>query len=180
MAEKKVIVCGSCGATFDEKLAACPYCDTTNIKGAETQYLDKLEDVREDLADLTDVPMTEVKKEVKKQTKFIIVTIGTILGILLLLVGISLFMKHKDGTRDLQADYIWQQENFPILEELYAQENYEEMVAFYGKAYEEDRPVNKWEHAGFCAAMELFLDIEEAKVEIAKYKKPFLGKWVRK
>ena len=67
----KRIICSSCGAEFDNDMAKCPYCGTMNYEGAEKEYLEKLEDVREDLDDLNEVPLEETKKEFKKQGRLI-------------------------------------------------------------------------------------------------------------
>lgn len=61
----KKIICKYCGAKFDEIKSKCPYCGSTNYKGAEAEYFDKLEDVREDMEDLENVPVQETKKELR-------------------------------------------------------------------------------------------------------------------
>lgn len=157
----KVVECSSCGAQFDEMLPKCPYCASMSIKGAQAEYMEKLEDVRESMEDLAAVPMQETKKEFKKQTKFVLIVVGVILGLLLCFVLVELIFGYRSEKRDRQADYAWQQENFPILNELYEQENYEEMVEIYVNAYKENKPVGAWEHYEFGAAMEMFLDIED-------------------
>lgn len=157
----KMIECASCGAHFDEMIPKCPYCGSMSIKGAEAEYMEKLEDVRSDMEDLTSVPMQETKKEWKKQIKFIWIVVGIIVGLLLILAVIEFLSGYQSKKRDAQADYVWQQENFPILNELYEQGKYKEMVEMYDNAYEEDRPIHNWEHWEFCSAMVLLLDIEE-------------------
>ncbi len=122
------VACRFCGAHFDEMLPKCPYCDSTNIKGAEAQYMDRLEDVRSDMADLSQVPARETRKEFKKQTKFILIVVGIIVGGLLLLAGVEVIFGKPFEERDKQADYVWQQENFPTFDELYEQERYEELA----------------------------------------------------
>ena len=39
----KKIICSSCGAEFEDTLPKCPYCGSLNYKGAEAEYLGKLE-----------------------------------------------------------------------------------------------------------------------------------------
>ena len=43
----KKIICNSCGAEFEDTLPKCPYCGSLNYKGAEAEYLGKLEGMRE-------------------------------------------------------------------------------------------------------------------------------------
>ncbi|MBQ6697103.1 MAG: hypothetical protein IJN16_10415 [Lachnospiraceae bacterium] len=158
---KKMMQCKSCGAHFDEMLPKCPYCGSMSIKGAEAEYMDKLEDIREDMEDLSAVPIQETKKELKKQTKFVFIIVGVILGLALLLVLVELIFGYRSDKRDRQADYLWQQENFPILDELYEQKNYEELLKRYREAYKEELPIYSWEHSDFLSALELLIDFED-------------------
>lgn len=154
----KLMECKSCGAHFDEMLPACPYCGTMSIKGAEAEYMDKLEDIREDMEDLIAVPVMETKKALKKQTKFVLIVIGVILGLFLLLVLVELIFGYHAPKRDRQADFAWQQETFPVLDELYEQENYNELLTRYYQAFEEDAPIGAWEHYEFTSALALMAD----------------------
>ena len=70
--EVKKIICSSCGAEFEDTLPKCPYCGSLNYKGAEAEYLGKLEDVRRDMQQLEQVPEKELKKKLKKKQKFVI------------------------------------------------------------------------------------------------------------
>ena len=42
------------------------------------------------------------------------------------------------------------QENFPIMDELYEDENYEELMKFYLDKMEAQNAVWEWNHADFC------------------------------
>lgn len=67
MEKIKKITCPACGAEYEDTLPKCPYCDLINYKGAEKEYLEKLEGVRQDMSELADVPEEAVKAELKKQ-----------------------------------------------------------------------------------------------------------------
>ena len=58
----KKIICSSCGAEFEDTLPKCPYCGSLNYKGAEAEYLGKLESMRQDMQQLEQVPEKELKK----------------------------------------------------------------------------------------------------------------------
>ncbi len=154
----KLMECKSCGAHFDEMLPACPYCGTMSIKGAQAEYMEKLEDIREDLQDLKAVPVEETKKAVKKQTKFVLIIIGVILGLFLLLVLVEVIFGYKPPKRDAQADFIWQQENYPILDELYEQGKDQELLDKYYEVLAEDAPIYSWEHYEYVSALSLLAD----------------------
>ena len=68
----KKIICSSCGAEFEDTLPKCPYCGSLNYKGAEAEYLGKLESMRQDMQQLEQVPEKELKKKLKKKQKFVI------------------------------------------------------------------------------------------------------------
>ena len=55
MSDKERIVCTSCGASFDKDEPKCPYCGTLNPYGAEKEYKEKLEDIREKLDVVDDI-----------------------------------------------------------------------------------------------------------------------------
>lgn len=145
----KQIVCGSCGAQFDEDYAKCPFCGTMNYKGAEKEYMETLEDVRDDLEDLEEVPVQEIKKEVKEQKGFLKKVLFFAIALVVGIVVLFYVHEHKYD-RDRRADYLWKQENFPILDEMYQAGNYEELTHTYLDMVEEDHPVWEWEHTGFC------------------------------
>lgn len=153
----KQIICTSCGAEFDNDMAKCPYCGTMNYEGAEKEYLEKLEDVREDLDDLNEVPLEETKKEFKKQGKLIrnVLIVAAVIG--LLLFGWST-MLDKAYERDSKADFLWKSENFPVMDELYEAGEYEKLAEFYRQAQEEDKPVFEWDHYKF---MDTYLSVED-------------------
>ena len=67
--EVKKIICSSCGAEFEDTLPKCPYCGSLNYKGAEAEYLGKLEDVRRDMQQLEQVPEKELKKKMNKENQ---------------------------------------------------------------------------------------------------------------
>jgi hypothetical protein len=46
---KKTIICKTCGAEYDVSLVRCPYCGTAYAPAEEAEYMDRLEEIREDL-----------------------------------------------------------------------------------------------------------------------------------
>ena len=157
---KQTVICGSCGAEFEDTLPKCPYCGTMNYKGAEQEYMEKLSDIREDLEDLEEVPKEEVKKEIRRQGHFlrkILVAVGLVV---VALASLFYWLSRRDE-RDSKQDYLWKQENFPYMEELYEAGQYEELVAVYLDASDEDKPVWEWEHAEFCLEYVSVLLVED-------------------
>jgi uncharacterized membrane protein YvbJ len=78
------IRCRSCGAEFDDSLAACPYCGAVNEKGAEKEYMDKLDDIHDDMSELSDDGIEQAAETTKKTGK--IIAIAAIVTVLLVVV----------------------------------------------------------------------------------------------
>lgn len=168
------IICPSCGGEFEDMLPKCPYCETLHIKGAEAEYMEKLEDVREDMAELGEVPEKETRKEFKRQGTFL----GKIFAVIAIpvLVLVLLFVwSNREDERDIQAEYLWKQENFPKMDEMYEQGAYDALREFYIEALLDDKPVSDWEHIWFCYAlndlyeMEQFWELEQENLRDSDY-----------
>ncbi len=144
----KMVVCNSCGAHFDNDEPKCPYCGTMNYEGAEKEYFEKLEDIREDVEELNAVPMQETKAEWKNQGRFIKKIVITVL-VLTVAFGAIISLEEKSYERDEKADFLWSQENYPKMDAMYEAGEFEELADFYTKAQEEDRLLYNWQHADF-------------------------------
>lgn len=154
MAEK---VCESCAAVYDDMLPECPYCGSTNYKGAEVQYLNQLEDVREDMEELEAVPVEETKKEFRKQGRFLVKVFVVIGIVILVLTAIYLLVEIDWGyDRDAKEDYFWKQENYPLMDALYESGDYAALAEFF--AEEKKNPTGAWEHSDFYY---VYVDITE-------------------
>lgn len=155
-----MIVCSSCGADFDEMSPACPFCGTASIKGAEAEYMARLGDVREDLAELKNVPLEETKQAFKKQGRFTAIVIGIICFVLLVFSAGGYLLSRLDE-RDRVSDYLWQLENFAMLDEMYTNNEFEQLVAFYEEAREQELPISDWKHWWFVFRLSGFMYAEE-------------------
>lgn len=157
----KLMECKSCAAHFDEMLPACPYCGTASIKGAQAQYLDKLEEIRSDVEELEAIPADVIKKELKKP--FIIVFVVIIICIAFLWVGFLIDTKteEKPKERDSKGNYAWLQENTLILNELYEKGDYEQLLELFEEAVAGEKPIQQWEHYEFCTYLKWYFDVKE-------------------
>lgn len=167
----KMIKCSYCGGEFDEMLAGCPFCNSTNIKGAQAEYMDKLEDVREDLQQLTELPMEEVENAARKGRKLVTIAVVIALMVFVLLGAFVLIMQNIDK-RDVKADLTWQLENYPKLDVLYENGEYRELVEWYDRGYENEWPIQDWEHYWFLTNLSGYLwvsDIVETKSGTESY-----------
>ena len=144
----KKIICPNCGAAIAEDEAKCPYCGSTNIKGAEKEYLHKLEEMKEDMGDLYDDPVEELKAMTKKGTKrwIKIAMIPFVLMVLFIILGVGLSTLGEDKNT-LRKEYEWKQENYPKLDALYEAGDYDGMVDMYYQLLKDKYAVvYDWEH----------------------------------
>lgn len=181
----KTVICGFCGASFEEDLAKCPYCGSTNIMSAEREYMGKLEDVRKDMGELDNAPMEELQTAVRKQghllKKFMIVVLAIAAAAVLIIFAVT-----REEKRDYKAQYLWQQEYFPQLSRLYDNGEYDAMLelAAYALADNPSATLWEWEHynfynAYFYAANFEFLHREWEKGQLSEsgYSSLFFEEW---
>lgn len=186
----KKIICQSCGAEFAEKLPKCPYCATLNIKGAEAEYLGKLQGVKEDMHRLTELPGQEQKKELKKQIKFWGIAA---LAVAIIVVLLQLLFYWKDREYDTYMDdrreaLIWLSQHAEQLNALYEQEDYQALIAYLVEWEEQDTGLTVWEHWNFlcvCQSITWAKDIlsqEAAGMELSleDCQDLFFSEWVLK
>lgn len=138
-------ICSSCGAEIDDLMPKCPFCDTLIPKGAEMAYMDKLYDIQEDLEELNEIPLETAKEEFrnqgKKMKRVCLVTL-----IILSIAALFWMWEEKKYDRDRTADYIWEQANYPIMNELYESGKYEELEEMYNSALMDDKPLWNWKY----------------------------------
>ena len=82
------IRCTNCGGEYTSDAAACPYCGTIYVAGAEAHYMNKLDNIREDMEDLNELARKETGAELKSAVKKTILTVVFIVGGVALIMGI--------------------------------------------------------------------------------------------
>lgn len=170
----KKIVCSSCGGQFEDTLPKCPYCGSLNYKGAEAEYLGKLEGMRQDMQQLEQVPEQALKVKIRKKQK-LVVKIWIILAVLAAVFAAVFFAVRYTKPRDARADYQWEKENFPILDQLYQQQDFDGLTDFYVQAVEEGKTIDRWEHSGIfsrllsCQSAKNYLEMEQNGETLLEY-----------
>ena len=157
--ERKVI-CPNCGGEFKEQSAKCPYCGTMYYPGAEEEYLKKLEHVRTDLEDLGAVPEQETVKAIKKRAGWAIKLVMAAIIIVLLCAGF-LAWKNREEPYDAKTQYLWRQENYPKMEEMFENEQYAELYAFIEQETANGIYLSDWEHWSFMMVWGICDKVEE-------------------
>lgn len=164
---EKKIICPSCGGEFSEKLPKCPYCDSLNLKGAEQEYLEKLEDIREDLEELEKVPEKEAAAAIRSKGKMTVKVIVLALAAAAAIAGISWYLSGKQERKD-EENLIWEQNHIPVFDELYENGEYEELIALYHDAVEGEHYLSGWEHNEFCWTYDAMLSVQKTLTEAEK------------
>lgn len=153
------MICKNCGAHFDDHLPECPYCGQFSYAGAEKEYMDRLEDMREDLEELHEtVPEMytgELKKQAKHVRKILLIVLGILTALALLFFGGS---KLVDSLYqyDAKAELLFTKEAFPIADEYYDAGDYDGLLEFYQTSLEENSNASfySWEHYPFLICYE--------------------------
>ena len=157
--QQQVVKCPDCGASFSIREEACPYCGHINEVGDELAYQHRLEDIREDLENLEDVPSQMYKKEMSDNARNvgkIALVIGLVLLILFLLIfGIIKFLA-KNRTSNVGNEILQQRELFAALDELYEAGDFDSIRKEYNSGkYDLSSRINspvdiyRWHHNQF-------------------------------
>jgi hypothetical protein len=159
--------CGNCGGEITEKDAYCPYCGVMNVRAAETEYMEKLEDIRENTEKLGDEGRRHTEKEVRRIGKiagrvFIIVAI-LVLG----LFAFSWAMDHVlfGSGRDARKEAAFKEKYFPKLDELYESGDMEATSDYMNEIGGEDgaEVLMMWPHYKFISYYSEYRYIQEVQ-----------------
>ncbi len=149
-----MIYCENCHAPIEEDSAKCPYCGALNAVGGEKQYMEQLYDIKKDVEELSAAPVREYRREIGKTGRVIRVTV-LVTAVLTAFVGLLLFLgrkwtDHEPTVEEARAQMQWEKENFPKLDALYAEGDYDAVVAYvFENQGEPYYSIANWAHADF-------------------------------
>lgn len=155
----KTMICQFCAAEFEEDLVKCPYCGSTNIVAAEAEYMKKLEDIREDVEEIREIPKAEVHKVVKKQKgifKLSLIIVSIYLAIMLVVSLCRWAFAIYNGRQELH-EMVQRREIYEQLDQLFDEGKYEEVYELYNSAFNQVNKLYRWERSQL---MEQFDKIE--------------------
>lgn len=167
-----MITCSNCGAGFAETLAQCPYCGHIYIPAAEKEYMENLQEIREDMEEIEGITEKIYHKEIRGNVKRVYLWI--ISAVLVLLIAIGLFaglkslFSYEESEAQLKERILWQKENFPMLDAWYQEKEYEKIVDFMEEAYEKEGYFcDEWEHYEYILQYENYrsCQILQRKIE---------------
>lgn len=155
------VICPNCGAVIYEDEPKCPFCGYINISGAEEKFMRDVQKTEDNLSEIPEIQKKHLKKSLSKSSKIVIVTIGIATVLALMAFGLHMLKEHilyGNFEYDVKAEMQWENENFPMLDEMLAEGRYEEILDFEYGLYAENKKnktnhsIIKWEHYYFVSA----------------------------
>ena len=124
----RTVLCRSCGAEYPADSASCPYCGTMNLPAAETEYLDRLEGIRDNLEELGSLTDRKAKSHLRKLQRNLLIG-AVILALLITTAVIVRTNSEKAEAEKEKNEYLWQREAFQRLDEAYEAGDYDLLAA---------------------------------------------------
>ena len=147
--------CGNCGAEITDKDAYCPYCGVMNPRAAETEYMEKLEDIRENTEKLGDEGGRHTKKEVRRVGRLAVIIFAIVAVLVLGLFAFSWAMDNVfiGSGRDARNEAAFKEKYFPKLDELYESGDMEATSDYMNEIGGEDgaEVLMMWPHYKFVS-----------------------------
>lgn len=151
----RMLTCPNCGAAYREGLPRCPYCRSVDDYQDETDFMEDLEELRDRVEDIPEDLEREQKRRYGRETArdlhriFRIVLIAAAVIGLLIAADVYIIPKmtgrtEEDRQQDRREMYLWKQENYPVMEDLYEKEDWEGLLAFADEA--QGMGIYDWEH----------------------------------
>jgi len=164
------VICPNCGAAIYENEPKCPFCGYINITGAEEQFMRDVQKTEDELSQIPEMQKKHLKKTLSKNSRIIFVTITIVTVLIAVVFGFHFLVDNvlfRDEKTDFKAVMQWERQNYPVLDELYQEGNYDEIIAFEYALYEEnsenetDYSLINWEHYNFINVYRNYADFEK-------------------
>lgn len=173
--EVKKVICPNCGASIYENAPACPFCGYINISGAEEKFMQDIKKTEQDMSHIPELQKAEYKKTISKSSRIIFITIGITAVVLAVIVGFPYFMEEVvfgGSERDAKAQMVWNNENYPILNEMFEEGDYEGILEFENELWDQnaenktDFYLYDWEHYDFMNGYRYYIGVKEYLAEL--------------
>lgn len=158
--------CSSCGDELTEKDAKCPYCGSINPLGAEAEYMEKLEYLREDTESLGNKAPLEYERQLKHHGNFALKIFAIVLFVcimvFLLIIGSRRYFEYSDK-KNMREEIAFQKEYFPMLDELYAKGDDRKTSMYLSELYEKNgsSALFHWSHYTYFYYFDLYQSVTD-------------------
>lgn len=159
------VICRSCGAEYGAALSACPYCGTMNLPAAESEYMQKLERVRDELEGLSGIPGRETRRGFLSLRRILLIALALLVVATGVLYGIHVHRERAEAQQE-KEEFLWQREAFAEMDKYYAAGDYESLLASFFQAREEGHRVWQYAHSDFC---DFLMDVKAAAYNLQEY-----------
>ena len=143
------ILCPNCGVEYADTEPRCPFCGSMNLKASEKEYLDKIDDMIEDLGEVDASGRSELKREMRTQGRRAFRIVGVILAIAAIIGGIVL-VRDTMEKRKTRNEYRWQREVQPEVDRMFEEGDYDALIEWFYAAGDEGHEVYAMRHREFA------------------------------
>ena len=103
IAAEGTVNCPSCAANFSAKLPRCPYCGTMYLPASETEFMDKLDGIREDLGGIGDRIVQETRKNSRLLWKRLAAAGAAVLVLIAAVLIAGASARKREAARDSET-----------------------------------------------------------------------------
>ena len=164
---KRTLVCRTCGAEYPVESPNCPYCGTMNLPAAESAYMNRLENIRDDLDGLDGLAGQEGKRHLRSLRRKLLIFAAVLAVILAAALGVHLHDEREEARKE-KEEYLWQRDAFAKMDGYLEAGDYASLVRYYSEAYDEGHRVYQYKHGVFC---DYLMQIEYARKALSDYEK---------
>lgn len=183
--------CEYCGAKIHKNVSKCPYCEHFNYEGAEKEYMDKMENIHNNLKNVKNEVENvyeeqleiNIKKETRKERKDIL---KVFLIITFFLIGFcslcGLTVESDVNSRKTKDEQLYKEDDarkqkyYPSLNKLLKEKDYDNLYKYYKEHEKEDgfyMAILDHKHFDFLQAMLVYYELPE-DIEIPTDKKEYI------
>lgn len=162
----KVMFCANCGAKIeDEHADKCVYCGYIIERGAEEKFMRKLHDISSKLDVVDEQEAAEYRKDVWSISRKVLCIIGILVVVavaiyICTLVAQNRFNASRMSADEKRAEMVWENTYYAMLDELYADGKYEEIVMSLESKEARDHTTYNWKHFEFASSYSDYMYIK--------------------
>ncbi len=164
------MICKECGAEFDEALPSCPYCGALNYIGAEKEYQDSLDELKENLSQMGDDTKEAYHGELKKNRLVLITTFCLLLLGIGIVIGVSLFLSNRSDEKyaaEERSRILWRKQYEPVMDAMYEDGDLDGLLVFVeDHSSDTGYSAYTWRHMDFLKVYEYYSTFQNDLTEL--------------
>ena len=151
MSNNSFFICPECGAQLKKYTAVCPYCGSHFEEGEEILFMNKLEDIRQDMSNLAPEAKKQVKSAVSGYGKTALKAVIFIIILIVVAIG-ALFLyrtqKEKKESERILKEVNFRAEHFDKLDKMFEAGDYEGLAEYISAIWEQpgSEVILDWDH----------------------------------